>query len=44
MELNANQEKFVILGVCKNIVEKFMAITSLLKELMILLRGQSVIL
>ena len=41
MELNANQEKFVILGVCKNIVE---TITSLLKELMILLRGQIVIL
>ena len=36
--------KICILEVCKNIVEKFMAITSLLEELMILLRGQSVIL
>ena len=43
MGLDVNN-KNAILTVCKNIVKTFVAITLLLKELMILLRGQSVIL
>ena len=36
---SANQYEFSILIVCKNIVENFVTIALLLKELMILLKG-----
>ena len=41
-EPSANQYEFSISTVCKNIVEKFVAITLFLKELMILLKGGKV--
>ena len=43
-EPNANQKEFIILTVCKNVVEKFVTIILLFKKSIILLRGQSVIL
>ena len=44
MDPDTNQLKFITSTVCKNIVQKFVTIVVFLKELMILLRGQSVIL
>lgn len=41
---SANKKKFTILTICKNGIEKFVIITLLLKELMILLGGQIIIL
>ena len=41
VRLNVNQSKFVISIICKNIVEKFVIITILLKESMILLKEQN---
>ena len=40
VSLNANQQEFAILTVCKNVIEKFVTITMLLKESMIFLREQ----
>ena len=37
---NANKLEFATLTICKNIEEKFVIITILLKESMILLKGQ----
>ena len=44
MDSDTNQLKFTTSIVCKNIVKKFVTKVVLLKELIILLRGQSVIL
>ena len=44
MDPDTNQLKFITSTVCKNIVQKVVTIVVFLKELMILLRGQSVIL
>ena len=38
MALNANQYEFATLIFCKNIIKKFVTVTLLLKESMILLR------
>ena len=44
MDPDTNQLKFITSTVCKNIVQNVVTIVVFLKELMILLRGQSVIL
>ena len=38
----ANQQKFATKTVCKNIIKKFVSITLLLKESMILLKGKKI--
>ena len=44
ISLDANQYEFIISVVYKNVVENFMVIALLVKELMLLLKGQSIIL
>ena len=43
MDLDTNQQKLTTSIVGENIVEKVVTVVALLKELMILLRGQGVI-